>query len=79
MANATTKKAYLTKRRMDSASKKGIQEAIDRAMATSGSIVAVSEGWVIRKFEDGRVEKIEKLEKTPKADIVEQVSKLAGD
>jgi hypothetical protein len=77
MTNTKTQKVYLTKRRINRASRKGIREASILAMETSGSVVAVEGSWVIRKYKDGTVKKIEELHKTPKAHIQEKVSKLA--
>ena len=78
MAKSKVQKEYLTKRHINSASKRGIREAINDAMAISGSVVAVEGSWVIRKYEDGTVKKIVQIEKTPRASVVEKVNKLAS-
>lgn len=77
MQKTNTQKPYLTKRHINSATRKGLGEASDLAMKTAGSVVAVEGNWVVRKHEDGTVEKIKGFDKAPKARIREKVSKLA--
>lgn len=54
-------RVYLTKRRVASAAKRGIRRAARRAMVVMGYIVVVQDGWVVKKFPDGTIEKIEPL------------------
>ena len=77
MTNTKDQKVYLTKRRINRASRTGILEASNLAMETSGSVVAVEGSWLIRKHKDGSVERIEELQRTPSARILEKVNKLA--
>lgn len=55
-------KAYITKRILVSKSTKAIQLASDKAMESIGYIVVAKDGWVVREFQDGRIERIEELE-----------------
>ena len=77
MATKKETTPYLTKRHVKSASRKGFEEASRRTMETAGSVVVVEGDWVVRKHSDGSVEKIEKLNKAPKARVKASVKKLA--
>ncbi|MCP5347100.1 MAG: hypothetical protein R3F41_08110 [Gammaproteobacteria bacterium] len=61
MTQVQQKKAYLGKRELKRAASKGIREASKQAMEVAGSVLTVEDGWLVRRYEDGRVEKIEKL------------------
>jgi len=54
---------YLTKRILISAAKRGIREAADETMRIMGHIVIAKDGWIVKKYANGEIEKIEKLEK----------------
>ena len=63
---AATKKAkqkepYLTKRILVSAAKRGIREAADETMRIMGYIVIAKDGWVVKKYANGDIEKIVKI------------------
>jgi hypothetical protein len=53
---------YLTKRRLASAARAGIRKAAKETMKVMGYTVIAHEGWVVKKFEDGRIERISPLE-----------------
>ena len=55
-------KAYLTKRILISAAKRGFREAAKEAMELMGYVVIAHDGWVVKKFADGRMEKISPLD-----------------
>ncbi len=61
------KKPYLTKRLLVSAAKRGIRKAAEETMQIMGYNVIAKEGWVVKIFADGSIEKISpiKLVKTP--------------
>ena len=51
-------KAYLTKRLLLSAAKRGIREAAEETMQVMGYVIIARNGWVVKKYADGRVETI---------------------
>ena len=64
---AATKKAkqkepYLTKRILVSAAKRGIREAADETMRIMGYVVIAKGGWVVKKYANGDIEKIVKID-----------------
>jgi hypothetical protein len=65
MAKAKRKSAthpYLTKRRLASAARTGIRKAAAETMHVMGYTVIAENGWVIRKYADGRIEKLSRIE-----------------
>jgi len=67
MAKAKKKSAkrpsvYLTKRRLASAARAGVRKAAEETMKLMGYTVIAHEGWVVRKYEDGHIEKISRIE-----------------
>lgn len=54
-------KPYLTKRRLISAAKKGFRIASEETMMVMGCNVVVVDGWVVKKYIDGRIEKLHKI------------------
>jgi len=55
---------YLTKRIVVRAARKGMKAASKATMAAMGYNVIAQDGWVVKKFHDGSVERIEAI-KTP--------------
>jgi len=53
---------YLTKRRLASAARAGVRKAAEETMKLMGYTVIAHEGWVVRKYEDGHIEKISRIE-----------------
>lgn len=53
---------YLTKRILISAAKRGFKEAAEEAMQLMGYTVIAKSGWVVKKYADGKIEKISKIE-----------------
>jgi hypothetical protein len=62
------KTAYLTKRILISAASQGIRAAAAETMEIMGYVVIAMDGWVVKKYSDGRIERISKIEhqKRPK-------------
>ena len=62
-AKKTTKKSttYLTKRRLASAARLGIQVAAANTMKVMGYTIVAHGGWVVKKYPDGTIENIEPL------------------
>lgn len=54
---------YLTKRILIQAAKKAFSEAAKQTMKVMGYNVIIQGDWVVKKFQDGTIEKISKLEK----------------
>lgn len=61
-ASKIEKENYLTKRILKSAASTGFTQAAARTMRIMGQNVVVRNGWVVRVFADGKIEKISKLE-----------------
>lgn len=57
------KSVFLTKRKLISVTKSGIQQAASDTMKVMGYTVVVDKGWVVKKFPDGTTEKLEKIAK----------------
>jgi len=55
-------RVYLTKRRLASAARTGIRKAAEETMRIMGYTVIAENGWVVRKYADGRIEKISPIE-----------------
>lgn len=54
-------KGYLTKRVVDRATRRGIKAASQETMKIMGYNVIVKDGWVVKKYQDGTIEKLEKV------------------
>jgi len=52
---------YLTKRRLMSAAQMGIRMAAANTMKVMGYNIVAQEGWVVKKYADGTIEKIKPL------------------
>jgi hypothetical protein len=57
----TNQKAYLTKRLLISAAKRGIRKAAEETMQIMGYTVIAKDGWIIKKYADGTTEAIEQI------------------
>jgi len=55
---------YLTKRAVVRATKKGMKKASQETMDIMGYNVIALDGWVVKKYKDGSIERIEEI-KTP--------------
>ena len=53
--------AYITKRILLRTSHRAIDLASKKAMRIAGYIVKVQDGWVVREYKDGTIQKILKL------------------
>jgi len=58
----SNKQPYLTKRILVSAARAGIKKAAEETMEIMGFVVIVKDGWVVKKYRDGTIEKLERLE-----------------
>jgi hypothetical protein len=61
--SSARKTSYLTKRRLLRAAQSGIQQAAIETMNVMGYTVVVNRGWVVKKFADGTIEKLERVAK----------------
>ncbi|REA62075.1 hypothetical protein DSL64_10490 [Dyadobacter luteus] len=52
---------YLTKRLLISKAKSAGKIAAKNAMDTMGYIVTVQDGWVVKRYESGKIEQLQKL------------------
>ena len=57
-AKKPVRRTYLTKRRLASAARSGIRVAAAKTMEVMGYTVVAHEGWVVKKYADGTIEKI---------------------
>ena len=62
MSNAKKNNAYLTKRTLVQKSERAIQEASEKAMETIGYIIVARDGWIVKEYQDGTIERIKELE-----------------
>ena len=72
MANKKTNgapHAYLTKRILVSSARRAGLKASKEAMQIMGYIVVAQDGWIIKKFADGRIEKLEAIEPAENVEI----------
>ncbi|MCF2487664.1 hypothetical protein [Dyadobacter sp. CY347] len=53
--------AYLTKRLLVSRAQSAGRAAAKEAMQIMGHVVTVRDGWVVKVYEDGRIEQLEEL------------------
>ena len=60
---AAAKQPYLTKRRLASAAKAGIRKAAAETMEVMGYVIIAEDGWLIKKYADGRKEQISPIER----------------
>ena len=58
---AAPAKATLTKRVVVRAGGNAVRKASARAMAIEGFVVKAEEGWIVRHYADGRVERLKKI------------------
>lgn len=63
VASLKPKTNYLTKRILIKAAKKAFSNAAKQTMKVIGYNVIVQGDWVVKKHQDGTIEKISKLEK----------------
>lgn len=61
---------YISTRLVARKSKIAFQEKARNAMDANGYVVIVNEGWVVKKFADGRVEKIKQLSESANLTIL---------
>lgn len=54
-------KPYLTKRLLISAAKRGIRNAAKETMEIMGYTIIARNGWIVKKYADGRIETIEQI------------------
>jgi hypothetical protein len=53
---------YLTKRKLVSAARAGVRKAAAETMELMGYTIIAYRGWVVKKYADGHIEKISRLE-----------------
>jgi hypothetical protein len=54
--------SYLTKRILVTKAKSAGRAAAKNAMEVMGYVVTVQDGWVVKQYQDGRVEQIQELQ-----------------
>ena len=60
---------YLTKRILIRAARAAGKRAAQRAMQVMGYIVTMEDGWVVKKYSNGHIEKIEPIEPFKKSEL----------
>jgi hypothetical protein len=53
---------YVSKRLVARGSKRAFKKAADKAMEENGYVVVAKDGWVVKEFSDGRIERLHKLD-----------------
>lgn len=61
MSNKETKTAYLTTRILLREAKKAVKAASEDAMERMGYIVKAEDGWVVKEYKDGTIERIKQI------------------
>lgn len=62
--------AYLTKRRLLSAARRGIRKAAEETMERLGYTVIAKDGWVVKKYKDGTIQRISRIPSAGKIDLL---------
>lgn len=57
-----TRLKYISTRLVINKSRSAFQEGSKRAMEANGYVIIANEGWLIKKFADGTIEKLEQLD-----------------
>lgn len=52
---------YISTKLVSRKSKSAFKQRASRAMSANGYVIIAHEGWLVKKFKGGRIEKIEKL------------------
>jgi len=60
------KPEYLTKRITERAAQNGVRAAAEETMKIMGYTIIAHEGWVVKKYQDGTIEKLSKIERARK-------------
>ena len=63
-------KAYLTKRKLTSAARRGIRKAAEDTLNAIGYNVVVQNGWVVRKGKDGSITNLKRLARQKHSKII---------
>lgn len=53
---------YISTRLVERKSSKAFKEGAKKAMEINGYVVIAQDGWVVKKYENGNIEKIKKIE-----------------
>ncbi len=56
---------YISTRLVSAKSKSAFQEGAKRAMNTNGFVIVAHEGWVVKKFSNGRIERLGRIDNGP--------------
>ncbi|MCH6201938.1 hypothetical protein MMU07_20335 [Aquiflexum sp. LQ15W] len=54
-------KEYVTTRLVEKRSKKAFKEGAKKAMKSNGYVIIAQDGWVVKKYADGKIEKLEQI------------------
>jgi hypothetical protein len=57
-----SEKSYLSKRLLVRKSTLAVKKAAEESMEIMGFVVVAEKGWVLKKFKDGRTERLSKLD-----------------
>lgn len=52
---------YISTRLVTQKSKSAFQEGARKAMSTNGYVIIAHQGWVVKKYSNGDIERLEKL------------------
>lgn len=53
---------YISTRLVSNKSRSAFQEGAKRAMETNGYVVVAQDGWVVKKYSNGNIERLEQFE-----------------
>jgi hypothetical protein len=61
MSMKKAKLKYISKRLVSSKSRSAFKEGARNAMKKNGYLIIALDGWLVKKFSDGKIEKLEAL------------------
>ena len=61
---------YLTKRILVRAARLGVRQAAAETMAVMGFNVVAHDGWVVKRFQDGRIERITPIKPAENNEVI---------
>jgi hypothetical protein len=62
MKTKAAEQGYLTKRIVISASKRAFKTASAETMKVMGHTIIAKDGWIVKKYSNGDIEKLQKIE-----------------
>lgn len=61
---------YISKRLVSNKSKAAFQEGAKKAMERNGYVIIAQNGWLVKKYSDGTIERLKELEEPETLELV---------